>query len=155
MKVYSATLIRRDNDRIIAQLKETAADNGGRPLGARAFHAATNISRNDLWKAGFAKYSDAVKAAGLEPNALTVARNGDEMLAALAEVARNLGRFPVVGDLKVERAKNPSFPSYEAFLRLVGGVLAKAPGILLSYCREHSAKTLTPHEGVRHACLQQ
>src|SRR5712691_11796496 len=123
---------------ILAALRSTASENGGRPLGARAFHATTSISRNDLWKAGFEKYSDAVKAAGLIPNELVTARDSAAMFASLAALTKEVGRFPTIGSLKVARTKDSAFPSYEAFLRLAGGAWPDLPGLLLSFCRSHS-----------------
>lgn len=73
---------------ILAALRSTALENGGRPLGARAFQNATSINRTNLWNAGFANYSDAVKAAGLTPNTLMAARDTDAMLASLATLTR-------------------------------------------------------------------
>ena len=123
---------------ILAALRDAAAENGGRPLGARAFHAATGISRNEMWKAGFAKYNDAVIAAGLTPNKLMTARDTDDTLASLALLAKTIGRFPTIGDLKVARSRDPRFPSYEALHRLAGGSWTDLPSLLLTFCQDRT-----------------
>lgn len=126
---------------ILAALRSTASDNGGRPLGARAFQDATSINRTDLWNAGFATYSDAVRAAGLTPNTLMAARDTNAMLASLAALTKKLGRFPTIGTLKVARRTDATLPSYEAFLRLAGGAWSDLPGVLLGFCRSTAEYT--------------
>ena len=55
---------------ILEQIKRTAKENGGAPLGVDRFASATGISeaawRGRLW----ARWSDAVREAGFTPNTL-------------------------------------------------------------------------------------
>jgi hypothetical protein len=122
-------------DAILKAIRTTAAENGGRPLGARAFHSSTSISRTDLWNAGFPRYGDAVKEAGLKPNKLQTAFDSGAMLTALAAFTRHLSKFPTISDLKAARTSRPDLPSYEAFYRLAGGSYAALPELLLAHCR--------------------
>ncbi len=122
-------------DTILSAIRSAAQNNGGSAPGARAFHAATGITRTDLWNTGFSRYSEAVEAAGFTPNQLKRAFDTSDMLTALADFARRLERFPSRGDFKVERRKNSGFPSYEAFFRLSGGSITQLPALLLSHCR--------------------
>lgn len=121
---------------ILDSIRTLATDNGGRPLGERAFYAASGISRTDLWNAGFARYGDAVQAAGLVPNQLVSARSSAEMMPPLARLVREIGRFPSISDIKARRASEPDLPSYEAFFRLSGGSISRLPSMLLDFCRE-------------------
>ena len=106
----------------------------GRVPGENTFRSYTGISRSEMWNLGFAKYSEAVEAAGLEPNRLQVAFNTSELLAKLAVLTRQLGKFPTKGDLKVARSKDGSIPSYEAYVRLGEQLYNRIPGILLKFC---------------------
>lgn len=124
---------------IIDAIAETAAENGGRPLGEKAFYRTCSITRTDLWNAGFARYSEAVEAAGLKPNRMQTALDKSEMLNALAVAVRSLGRFPTVGDLKVVRASQQDLPSYEAFRRISGGFYKNLPSVLLDHCTANEA----------------
>jgi hypothetical protein len=124
-------------DQILEAIRQAAADLGRVP-GARAFHSTSGISRTDLWNAGFARYGDAVEAAGLKPNALQGALDSAEMLARLAFLTRRLGRFPSISDLKTARAADPRMPSYEAYFRLAGRSYARLPELLLAHCRTTS-----------------
>ena len=139
-------------DQIVAEIQAAAAANGGKPLGERTFVQATGITRSQLWRAGFPQYRAAVEAAGLVPNQLNAATDTSSMLEALAGLTRRLGRFPTKGDIKVARAKDPSFPSYEAYFRLSGQSFAVLPATLLDYCRrERSVRTSQPFS-LRPAC---
>jgi hypothetical protein len=122
-------------EQVVTEIRAAASRNAGRPPGARAFHTETGISRNDLWNTGFPRYSDAVKAAGLVPNKLQTALDSDSMLVALASVVRRLGVFPSISDLKVVRAEDPAFPSYEAYFRLAGGAYRNLPSLLVDFCQ--------------------
>lgn len=99
------------------------------------FVQATGITRSQLWRAGFPKYTAAVEAAGLIPNQPTAATDPSSMFEALAGLARRLGKFPTKGDIKVARGKDAAFPSYEAYFRLSGQQFAALPAKLFDYCR--------------------
>jgi hypothetical protein len=53
---------------IIAEIRRTAEEKGGRPLGRVRFQAETGIKESDLLGKYWAKWSDAVAEAGYEPN---------------------------------------------------------------------------------------
>ncbi len=125
-------------DQILRAIRSTASDNGGRPLGERAFRAETGISRSEFFATGFSRYSEAVEAAGLQPNELIKALDAGAALGALAELTRRLRRFPAQSDLKVARREEPTLPSYEALNRISGGWSKHLREMLWNYCREHS-----------------
>ena len=124
---------------LLAAIRASATANAGRPLGARAFHAETGISRTELHSAGFARYNDAIAAAGFAPNSLRAAFDTDQMLAALAAFTSELGRFPNISDIKAARARGRDMPSYEAYFRLAGGMFSRLPSLLVEYCAQRPA----------------
>ena len=79
---------------VLAEIKRTAAENGGKPLGFRRFEAETGIRETDWLGKHWARWNDAVTEAGLEPNLLKSRLDDDGVLAAVAIEVRRLGRFP-------------------------------------------------------------
>lgn len=118
---------------IVKEIQSLAAELQKVP-GERTFTSTTGIKRSELWAAGFAKYTDAVKAAGLTANALNSPLDKSILLERLAELTHELRRFPTKGDIKVQRSKDASFPSYEAYFRLGGNAYKQVPRLLLEYC---------------------
>ena len=105
-----------DRDIIIAEIKRTAAENGGKPLGRERLQAETGIRPHHVMKY-WARYGDALKEAGLSPNALQEAFDEVAVLQRVAELARELGRFPTWGDFRVKRTNDSTFPSHGVFAR--------------------------------------
>ena len=128
-------------DRILGEIRSAAAANNGRAPGERAFQDATGVTRSQLWKAGFPNYGAAVEAAGLAANQLKAAIDTPSLLRALGELTRRIGRFPTKGDIKVEKAREPKFPSYEAFFRLSGHAYSSLPPMLLEFSRSSAEFT--------------
>jgi Meiotically up-regulated gene 113 len=103
---------------ILAEIKRTASENSGVPLGVARFEAETGIKEADWLGVHWARWGDAVREAGLEPNRMQAAFDKEHLLRKLAELAIELGRIPVRGDLKLKRRKDPSYPSWNTFDRL-------------------------------------
>lgn len=101
-------------DYILAEIRRTAADNGGAPLGWRRFAAETGIREQD-WLRHWPRWGDAVSEAGFAPNRMQD-RHGEERLAGcLADETRRLGRFPTIRELHLRHAADPSFPDAKVF----------------------------------------
>lgn len=124
-------------EQITTEIQRLAKENCGKPLGERLFLASTGLKRSQLWAAGFSSYSDALQAAGLAKNSLKVASDPEVVLASLVALMRRIGRFPTKGHIKVARAKDRSFPSYEAFLTLSGGAFSNLQNVARAYCQLH------------------
>lgn len=125
-----------DKHHIIAEIKRTAQENGGRPLGVARFHQATGIKESDWYGRYWVRWSDAVTEAGYPPNTLQRAFDEDRLLKSLVSLIRELGRFPLKGDLLLKRRRDPGFPSHNTFTRL-GGKRQLAARVL-QYCQMHS-----------------
>jgi len=124
------------NDTFLTKLRAAIERNGGRPPGQRAFYKATGLTMDALWQAGYESYGAACKAAGFEPNTLQRRLSDEEVLRPLALFARQLGRFPTKGALEVQRKRDPSFPSWEAFKRRERqGPEASLRETLAAWCR--------------------
>ena len=80
---------------ILEEIKRTAAQNGGSPLGSALFEAETGIRIPDWFGIHWARWGDAVQEAGFEPNQMNSAYDKQRLLQAYAELALELGRLPV------------------------------------------------------------
>jgi hypothetical protein len=120
---------------ILDALRSAAAENGGRPPGVRTFQSSTGITLAALQRVGFARYGDAVAAAGLAPNDLTAPKDSKTMMQELAALTRTLRRFPTISDLRAARATRSTLPSLEAYLRLSGRSWATLRQMLVAHCR--------------------
>jgi hypothetical protein len=125
-------------DKIIQAIQKAARENGGRPPGQRVLFRQLGLAQSDMWNAGFARYSDALSAAGFSAGTLNQALDRSTMLDALAQLTRRLGRFPTKGDVKVERRTNRAFPSYEAYFRLSGRSYPQLKRALFEFCSNNS-----------------
>jgi hypothetical protein len=125
-------------EEITREIQRLAHENGGKPLGERLFLANAGLARSQLWSAGFGSYSDALIAAGFSKNKFNSASPPDVVLASLVDLIRRIGRFPTKGHIKAARARDKSFPSYEAFLTVAGGAFSNLPGVALQYCQANS-----------------
>jgi hypothetical protein len=105
-------------DHILAEIRRTAAANGGVPLGQARFSTETGIRYSDWHGKYWARFGDAVREAGFTPNQLNSAYSDSDLLDKLAALTRELGRFPVAGELRLKARADKTFPSHNVFHRL-------------------------------------
>lgn len=105
-----------DSVKIVREIKRLALDNGGDPLGERAFYKQAGLTLIDLRRAGFANYGEARERAGFGRGSLQGAYSEDELFEPLARLAREKGRFPTKGEIDVARFATGT-PSYSAYSR--------------------------------------
>lgn len=120
---------------ILQEIRRTAADNGGKPLGWRRFTAETGIKESD-WKEYWPRWSAAIQELGLAPNQLTEAYERGELLESLAMLAVELGRLPTNADLRFKARRTPGFPSESIFARI--GRRVELLAMLAEHCRSRS-----------------
>jgi Meiotically up-regulated gene 113 len=118
---------------IIAEIRRTAAANGGTPLGYVRFEAETGIKYTDWSGVHWARWSDAVREASFEPNQLQSAYDKNYLLARFAQLALELGRIPAQSDLRLKRRKDRGFPGVDSFGRF--GAKAHLVRQLAQFCR--------------------
>lgn len=106
-------------DHILSEICRLAEENNGTPLGRERFETATGI-RGWEWEGRYwARWSDAVREAGYEPNAWQSKHHDDDALVRiLAEMTRSLGHFPTTAELKLARRSDTSVPNEKVFTRL-------------------------------------
>ncbi len=117
---------------ILEEIKRTAAENGGKPLGVRKLEAETGIRQLD-WGKYWARIGEAHQEAGLEPNEKTIAIEEDDLIRPLLILARELERFPTQSDLRVRAHAVSAFPSVRTFRKRLG-TKTEMVSKILAYC---------------------
>jgi len=121
---------------ILDEIKRTAEDNGGVPLGQDRFSQETGIRNADWFGIFWARWGDAVQEAGLSRNKLKEAYEEVILIGKYVDLIRELGRIPVKGELRLKRRNDPTFPNDKTFERFgsKSSLVTKA----LEYCHNHN-----------------
>jgi hypothetical protein len=95
---------------LLQTIQETAAKNGGVPLGQERFGKETGITPH-TWRGKYwLRWSDALIEAGFTPNRYGIKYDEDYVLEKLAELARKCKHFPIDAELTLARNVDSSFP---------------------------------------------
>lgn len=121
-----------DREYIVAEIRRTAADNGGVPLGVAAFRRETSIKQTDWYGKYWARWGDALVEAGFSPNRMQEAFADDHIVEKLIDLIRELGHFPVQGEIRLKARNDPKFPSHATFSRL--GSKRQSAAKVMAYC---------------------
>ncbi len=115
---------------ILAEIRRTAS--GGSPLGRKRFEKETGIKESDWSGRYWARWSDAIREAGLEPNSMQDTFPEERLLHCLASLIRELGHFPTSAEMKLKCRRDPEFPSHNTFNRL--GRKAERARRIVNFC---------------------
>ncbi|MCZ6803719.1 MAG: GIY-YIG nuclease family protein [Proteobacteria bacterium] len=122
-----------DKDFIIKEIQRTAVD--GTALGKRKFATVTSVVEGDWYGIHWARWSGAVKEAGLTPNELRVAYGEDYLLEKFVSLTREIRKYPSQGDLRLKATQDKDFPCDSTFQRL--GSKATLVKMLMDYCAKN------------------
>jgi hypothetical protein len=122
---------------IIKEIKRTAEENGGIPLGRIKFKSETGIKYADWYGKYWANWGDALKEAGYEPNLFQKAYDNEVLIAKLIELIRQIGKFPTWGEIRLKAHSDKSFPSHNSFNRI--GNKQEMAKKIVEYCKEHDS----------------
>ena len=125
-----------DKQRILSEIKRTAHTNGGVPLGMARFSQETGIKAADWHGKFWVRWSEALREAGFQPNQLNAAYDTETLVEKLISLMRELGKFPVRGELKLKRQTDKSFPSANVFDRF--GSKQQLAAKVLDYCGDRA-----------------
>lgn len=121
-------------EQIIAEIRKLAEASGGQPPSVRAFERATGISEGAWRGLHWARWSDALKEAGYEPNKWQGKSEADFIFEKFSDAARHYQRIPTSMELRMYRRIRADFPN-EKTLHMYFGSKAK----LLSNLRSWAA----------------
>jgi hypothetical protein len=149
-----------DKLEILREIKRTAEENGGTPLGWRKFRTVTGISDSEWLGKHWARWSDAIAAAGLAPNEMTVAYDADHLLNLYAAYALELDRLPTAADLRLKRRKDVCYPDATVYQRLCTSLsssnvwkrFVRLARSMFEYC--NSAVNITKNSRIRKMRLE-
>jgi len=122
-----------DKSYIINEIKRTAVNNGGKPLGRIRFYKETGIKESDWYGKHWSKWSDAITEAGFSPNTLQQPLDADFLLQKFVELIIEIDNYPVKGDLLMKARNDPTFPSHNTFQRF--GEKPDLAIAVIEYCK--------------------
>lgn len=122
-----------NKEQILIEIKRTAKDNGGKPLGVNRFEKETGIKPYD-WGKYWARFGDAQKEAGFSANVLQVAHADEFIMEKIIGLMRKMKKFPTLREIKVERSSDPELPSTGTFQRL--GSKEQLAIKVIEYCKD-------------------
>lgn len=104
-------------DEILDTVRQTAADNNGKPLGRTRLEQLTGITEYDIGRY-WARYGDVVREAGFEPNKLNAAHSEDFLMEKFIGLTRKLGHVPTNQEMRLERTGDaPTFPNANVYAK--------------------------------------
>ena len=106
-----------DKQRIVDEIRRTAAMNGGKPFGVDRFYKATGIKRSDWLGKIWARWGDALLESGFEPNQLMVADEESNLLEKFIGLMREMSKFPTMDEVKMKARSVSGFPWHSSFRR--------------------------------------
>ncbi len=124
-----------EKSHILNEIKRTTKENGGAPLGRARFETEVGIKYSDWYGINWGRWGDALREAGFPSNKLQGAYEEKDLIEKLITLTKEIGRFPVEGELRMKRRKDPTFPSHGAFACLGSKHQLKAR--VIEYCRSH------------------
>jgi hypothetical protein len=125
-----------NKQRILNEIKRTAAANGGVPLGRARFFQETGIKESDWIGKIWPRWGDAVREAGFQPHQLQTAYSEAVLIEKFISLTRELGRFPVATEIKIKARSDDSFPWHNTFARF--GSKRQFAAKILDYCKGRS-----------------
>lgn len=124
-----------DKQHILDEIRRTAKANSGKALGRRAFKSETGIRVTDWNPHYWLRWGDALSEAGFSPNKFKEAFDENEVIEKYAGFVRELGHFPIRGEIRRKSKQDASFPSVSVVThRRFGGKKGLAKKII-NFCQ--------------------
>src|SRR5437588_7455384 len=106
-----------DKQHILEEIKRTAKTNGDKPLGKERFYRETGIKESDWVGKHWARWGDAVRESGLEPNQMQGPHDGIDLIEKFVGLMRELRKFPTANEVKLKARATEGFPWPTSFAR--------------------------------------
>lgn len=107
-----------NKQQILNEIRRLASTSNGKAPGKRRFESETGISDSSWYPKYWLRWSDAIREAGLQPNSYTSAFSTEFLLTKYIDLIRELGRFPIEGELIRKQQKDKTFPWSKTFYSL-------------------------------------
>jgi hypothetical protein len=147
-----------NRQQIVEEIRRIALDNGGHPPGIQAFERRTGVKKAEWYPHIWLRWRDALAEAGYAPNLFQTKTSDEVLIEKYIALARELGRFPLEGEIRRKGREDQAFPSHSVFYRfggkdrLIEAVAAycrKTSGLedVLAFCAEPATKPAHTPEG--------
>lgn len=117
---------------ILKEIRRTAKENGGIPLGHARFEKETGLKTYD-WMSFWPRFSDALKEAGFSPNKMVESYKEDYLFEKFIELIRDIKKWPTRGDQLVRYKSPTEFPAPSTFEKF--GTKPQFASRLLKYAK--------------------
>jgi hypothetical protein len=124
-------------EHILSEIRRTADENKGLPLGRGRFEKETGIKQSDWSGKYWTRWNDALMEAGYSPNQMQSAYEDAYLIQKLVELIKELGHFPTAPEIRLKCYQDKTFPSHNTFSRF--GNKSQLIQAVLSYCEAHDA----------------
>lgn len=121
---------------IISEIRRIARECDGKAPGSQRFSAETGVRKSDWYPDLWLRWGDAIKEAGCQPNDFISAYDPDFLIIKYIELIRELGHFPIEGELRNRKKTDITFPSHSAFSQL--GSKQERVQKIIDYCQGRS-----------------
>jgi hypothetical protein len=122
--------------KILSEIKRIAEECGGKAPGFQRFASETGVRKSDWYPHLWLRWGDAISEAGCKPNVLNTAHERSYLIEKYIVLIRELGHFPIEGELRIKRKTDNDFPSHSAFSRL--GSKQERVQKIIEYCQGKS-----------------
>jgi hypothetical protein len=123
-----------DRQQILAEIKRIALENAGQAPGRQMFQNATGVKMSEWYPHIWLRWGDALAEAGYSANQLQGKATDAALIEKYIAFVRELGRFPVEGEIRRKAREDPSFPSHSVFSRFGGK--EKLRDSIAEHCRK-------------------
>jgi len=129
---------------ILSEIKRIAEQCDGRAPGFQCFAAETGVRKSDWYPNLWLRWGDAISEAGCQPNVFITAFDTNFLITKYIELIRELGHFPIEGELRIRKQIDKDFPSHNTFSQL-GSKQERAQKII-EYCQgKNELKDIISH----------
>lgn len=115
-----AKYVQTMREQILSEIKRIALANDGQAPGMGLFEDETGIRRQDWVGKIWARWSDAIIEAGLQPQKLNQKTKPEFIFLGLVDACRHYKKFPTKAELQLFRNIRPDFPWYTTLLSNFG-----------------------------------
>lgn len=114
------TIVHPVRELILNEIRRLAAANGGQAPGSIAFTRNTAIAQHQWLGVYWARWGDALIEAGFAPNEWQQRLDSTEVLNAVIQVMRQVGRLPSEKEWQLQRQGQPALPTTRVLRRHFG-----------------------------------
>lgn len=107
-----------NKQKIIEEIKRITIESNGKAPGKQRFANETGIKESDWYPHLWLRWTDAILEAGCQPNTFTIAYDIEYLIKKYIELIRELGHFPIAGELRRKNKSDNDFPSHNTFSQL-------------------------------------